>query len=114
MKKTKSKDNELLDFMAKACHYAQSHCGCPQTWGDNLADREYLLQCTSFQIACFLAQNTVEGVDGVEWNIVIDKLVDTTLDKNGIMCKSEEKWKKILQKIVNDLGGWKTDEMSEL
>ena len=94
----------LLDFMAKACYYAQTHCGDPDAWHES--DRELLLQCTSFQMACFLSQNTVYGSGGVEWEIVMDSLTDTTLDKNGMMCKSIDEWKAILQAIVDELGGW--------
>jgi len=95
----------LLDFMANACYYAQSHCGDPEAWEG--VDRDYLLQCTSYQMACFLAQNTVEGCNGVEWEIVMDDLGDDTLDEDGMMCKSVDEWKKILGGLVEELGGWK-------
>ena len=103
---TMKKHEQLLDFMAKACHYAQEHVGCPDAWSKTGAEREQLLQCTSFQMACFLAQNTVDGRNGVEWEIVIAPLISSKLDKNGMMAKSVEQWKKILNKIVIELGGW--------
>ena len=98
--------NSLLDFMAKACYYAQEHVGDPDAWGKNIEDRESYLQCVSFQMACFLSQNTVNGRDGVDWSIVIEELTDTQLNK-GMMVKSVKEWKKILQDIADDLGGWK-------
>jgi len=101
------KNEQLLDFMAKACHYAQEHCGDPDAWPTDCDKRIKLLQCTSFQMACFLAQNTVNGSEGVEWEVVINELASNKRSKNGIMLKSVSEWKKILRKIVKELGGWK-------
>lgn len=98
---------ELVDFMAEACHYAQEHCGDPDAWSRDGANREHLLQCTSFQMACFLSHNTVNGDDGVGWEVIIDHLTDSKTDKNGMMVKSVEEWKKILNKIAKQYGGWK-------
>jgi hypothetical protein len=97
----------LLQFMAEACYYAQSHCGDPDAWHKDAEHRMQLLQCVSFQMACFLCQNTIEGHGGVEWEVVIDQLIDPTLDSNGMMVKDVVEWKKILGDIVDDLGGWK-------
>jgi len=99
--------SKLLDFMAKSCHYAQEHCGDPDAWPSDEHSRTQYLQCTSFQMACFLSQNTKEGSGGVEWNVIIDELVDNNKNKNGMMVKSVNKWKKILSKIADELGGWK-------
>jgi len=100
--------NSLLDFMAKACHYAQEHVGDPNAWGKNIEDREGYLQCVSFQMACFLSQNTVNGKDGVDWSIVIEELTSqNSINVYGMMVKSVKEWKKILQDIADDLGGWK-------
>jgi hypothetical protein len=101
------KNDLLLSFMAKACHYAQSHVGDPDAWSDEESSREQRLQCTSFQMACFLANNTNAGSQGVEWSIVIQELIATKLDENGMMAKSEEEWKQILSDLVEDYGGWK-------
>jgi hypothetical protein len=97
----------LLDFMAKMCHYAQEHCGDPQVWSMEPHDREQTLQCTSYQVACFLAQNTVNGSGGVESDVILSELTQNVLDKNGMMCQSIGEWKSILQSIVDELGGWK-------
>jgi len=102
---------DLLKFMAKACYYAQSHMADPQAWDNEFpyTDRKYLLQCTSYQVACFLAQNTVKGINGVEFEIVLEELADKKLDENGLMLKDWEDWEVLLQKLVDDLGGWKCD-----
>jgi len=91
---------KLLKFMAQACHYAQEHI---EGWHDeadlSTPSREDLLQCTSFQMACFLAQNTVNGDGGVEWDVVIEQLEEP--------IRSEKEWTKILKALVKELGGWK-------
>jgi hypothetical protein len=88
----------LIGFLAKSCHYAQEHIDDSETWGD--IDRELRLECTSFQVACFLAQNTRRGSDGVEWGVVIDDLVARPM-------KSEKQWRGVLEALVADLGGIK-------
>lgn len=99
----------LLKFMAKSCYYAQDHCGDPQAWDNpgQRTDRKYLLQCVSYQIACFLAQNTVDGTNGIESDIILEELADKTLDDNGMMIKDWEDWEVLISKLVEDLGGWK-------
>lgn len=90
---------KLVTMMAKACHYAQGHIDDKTAW--NIEDREYLLQCVSFQMACFLSQNTKYGNEGVDWSVVIEELTEHPM-------KSEKHWEKILNKIAQEqLGGWK-------
>jgi hypothetical protein len=95
-------DMQLIDFLAKSCHYAQEHVGDPDAWPMDGDNREYLLQCVSFQVACFLSQNTVHGREGVDWGIVIGELTDTDHP-----VKSEQYWKKTINKIAKEFGGWK-------
>lgn len=102
-----NKNEQLLDFMAKACCYAQDHVGDPDAWPTDSLSREDLLKCTSYQIACFLTQNTVNGGQGVEWSVIIEELISTEKDEYGMMVKSINQWKNILQKVVDELGGWK-------
>ena len=105
--------NQLVEFMAKACYYAQENCGDPETWSTNIEDREEYFQCVSYQIACFLAQNTVEGHGGVDWDIILPCLVEVNININGdrsiTMVKSIKEWKKILNKLAKELGGWKKE-----
>lgn len=88
----------LVEFLAQACHYAQAHIDDNEAWSTQEADREHLLQCTSFQVACFLAHNTVYGDGGVDWSVVIEELVQYPM-------KSIESWKSILDDKVKEYGG---------
>ena len=65
----------LLQFMAKACHYAQAHIDDAEAWSSSASDREMFLQCVSYQMACFLSQNTLFGGDGVEGDVVLSALI---------------------------------------
>jgi len=94
------KKNTLLTFIAQACSYAQEHIDDADAWATDPASREELLQCVSYQAACFLSQNTVDGGGGVEWDIVLEDL--TAYPK-----KSVEAWCVIIQTNVDYFGGWK-------
>ena len=96
----KEQQKLLLTFMAKACSYAQEHIDDLQAWPSDETERARLLQCTSYQMACFLAQNTENGHYGVEWEVVLDELVQHPR-------KPVTQWKKILLRKVKDFGGWK-------
>lgn len=91
---------KLVTFMAKACSYAQEHIDDAAAWDTGEGAREQLLQCVSFQMACFFAQNTRDGGDGVDWCVVIKPLIEHPM-------KSEKKWEQILNRIAKKLGGWK-------
>jgi len=86
---------KLATFMAKACEYAQEHI---DSWDGE--DREQLLQCTSYQMACFFAQNTRKGKNGVECDIILEELIERPM-------KTEKEWENILNDIADELGGWK-------
>lgn len=90
----------LVTFMAKACHYAQEHVDDAQAWRIDEGAREQYFQCVSYQMACFFAQNTALGGDGVDWEVVLDDLIAHPM-------KSEKKWEQILNRIARKLGGWK-------
>lgn len=95
------KPSGLVVFMARACHYAQEHIDDAEAWSTDPADREDYLQCVDYQMACFLAQNTVKGDGGVECGVVLDELTAHPL-------KSVGQWLDILHARVKELGGWKT------
>ena len=99
LKKHKIESNVLLDFLANACYYAQEHIDDPHAWSKDRSDREQWLGCVSYQVACFLSQNTVKGDEGVDWDVVITELTDPVM-------KSRSHWRKIIQKKVKELGGW--------
>lgn len=94
---------KLVTMMAKACMYAQDHINDKDAWDTSESAREQYLQCVSYQMACFFAQNTVQGHYGVEWSVVIDYLVKYPM-------KSERQWERILDGIAKELGGWKKEE----
>lgn len=119
MQKSMTKTDYLLQFMAEACYFAQEHISDPQAWGDPMAapsiknNRANALQCTSMQMACFLALNTKYGNGGVEWDVLLDELTDPKLNKQGMMQKSIAQWKKIILKVVKSLGGWKEEKKAK-
>lgn len=99
-------NNMKLEVMlAKACHYAQDHISCADGWPMDEDSRTNMLQCTSYMVACFLAQNTVVGHKGVDWDVVIEPLIEILP-----ACKTEKQWLRIIRSLVNELGGWKKSE----
>jgi hypothetical protein len=103
----------LLDFLANLCHFAQEHISDPDAWSTNPTKRQELLEPTSYSVACFLAQNTVNGHEGVELEIVLDHLAHVPSHSirkhNGMYLTSKEQWIDIINDLVHDLGGWKDD-----
>ena len=93
---------KLVTFMAKSCSYAQEHIDDKDAWSTDPSMREDYLQCVSFQMACFLSQNTRDGGEGVDWDVVIGPLTEHPM-------KSEKKWEQILNRIAKQLGGWKSE-----
>jgi len=91
---------KLVTMMAQACMYAQNHIDDLQAWSVKAADREHLLQCVSYQMACFIAQNTGKGGQGVEWAVILEELIEHP-------AKTEAEWEKILNEIALEYGGWK-------
>lgn len=85
---------KLVTILSKACHYAQDHIE-----DDPDSDRELMLQCTSYQIACFLSQNTGAGNLGVPSDIVIEELIATPM-------KGIKEWEKVLNQLATEMGGW--------
>ena len=90
---------KLVTMLARACMYAQEHIDDSDAWPIDKKHRQQLLQCTSYQVACFLCQNTVDGRHGVEWSVVIEELIAHPM-------KTENEWKTIINDLATDLGGW--------
>lgn len=90
---------KLLNFLALSCYYAQEHIDCNDAWDTSKEYRAELLQCVSYQVACFLSNNTVLGKNGVDWDIIINEL-------SKHPAKKPKKWLKIINKKAADLGGW--------
>jgi hypothetical protein len=85
----------LTEYMVNSCVYAQEHFSDADLTPTKLG---FAMEITSYQIACFLAQNTKLGSGGVEWDIVHAQLCGST--------KSEAEWKQIIDDLVMKLGGF--------
>ena len=88
----------LISMVASMCSYAQEH------WVDQWAHRtaqwkEESMAATSYAVACFLAQNTVYGEEGVGWEVVLPELVGKPM--------TAAQWRKIIGSLVRQLGGLK-------
>ena len=79
--------------------YAQEHIDDKQAWPVDATSRTAYLQCVSFQMACFLAQNTRDGMNGVDWSVVLIPLIKHPM-------KTEKQWERILNKAAYLYGGW--------
>lgn len=99
-KATPPKPMKLVTILAKACMFAQEHIDDKQAWPIDAHNRTAYLQCVSFQMACFLAQNTKDGEQGVDWSVVLIPLIKHPM-------KTEKQWERILNKAAYLYGGWK-------
>jgi hypothetical protein len=96
--------------LARICHFAQDHLSDfkPEDFNDIKNDipiTHVMLEPTSYVIACFLAQETNEGHWGVGWDIVHNELCGQIL--------SVSDWETIIQKLVNEHGGFHDKPMTE-
>lgn len=98
-------DKDLLTTVAEMCCFAQEHVQDPDAWDHK--QLETYMQCTDYQVSCFLAQNTKSGNEGVECGLVINQLCE-------LPPKSTEEWKKIIDELVGELGGWVKKEDYEV
>lgn len=105
-RKTKEPAGKMLPFLAlpmmlaRMCYYAQEHIDDKEVWDTSKDARRKRLECVSYAVACFLAENTVTGPEGVEHDVVLRKLVKHPK-------KSLSKWLEIINKAAAVLGGWK-------
>jgi hypothetical protein len=93
---------DLVGHLAKWCSYAQEHIDDLEAWPSGIADREDLLQCTSYQVACFVAQNTKYGHGGVPFDVVLPHLAEHP-------AKTPAEWEAILRQVIAAYGGLKED-----
>lgn len=93
---------KLVDYMAKSCFYAQDNVNDREAWETDDISREKYFTCVSYQVSCFLAQNTILGDGGVDSTIVLNELIEYPM-------KSQTKWKSIIEKLVKDFGGLKNN-----
>lgn len=82
---------DLLTLLTDIAVFAQNHSGDEEAWGPrNSENLRHGLEHVSYVVACFLAQNTVDGAGGVDFDVVLDKLVGPVLDKAGWMTVMSE------------------------
>jgi len=91
--------NVLIDTCAKICHYAQGHTF---GWETEHVD-EYLFQCTTNTIACFIANHVDDGVesevpyfDGEIYHTVMDDLLRRNFKQQTIQW-----WKRQMEMVVS-------------
>jgi len=87
----------LVHFIAQMCYYAQSHI---EDFDISKSDREFIMEPTSYAVACFIAQNTVDGIEGCERDIVLKKLASKTQ-------LSLDQWVRTINKLIKQYGGIK-------
>jgi hypothetical protein len=93
------------NILSKMCHYSQDNIRAEDMVDgefekpENQRFRASCLACTSYAVACFIAQNTVAGHSGVESDIVLEELVEGNV-------KSIEEWEVIIQEVVDLYDGW--------
>lgn len=96
------KTKTLTKVLAQACHYAQDHI-------DHLSDPEHeaertkQLECVGHMLSCFIAQNTPQGCEGVSSDTLLDDLIAHPM-------KSTDEWEVIIDRVVQEYGGWKKKE----
>lgn len=91
------KEEKFVDTLARICYYAQDNIR--DAYEDDDADYGVCLETPSYIVACFLAQNTKKGQGGVTGDVVFDELYDN--------LKPLKQWKKIIARLVKELGGLK-------
>lgn len=85
-----------LKDLAEICVNAQEHCSSYRGVEDDALAS--MFECTSYHVACVLAQNTKYGKDGIEWEIIQQHLLGNT--------KTVKEWMQVLKVYVKKLGGW--------
>lgn len=99
-----SRNTMLLEFLVNLCVYSQKS---PQmSRAGSVEDEDYLMAIVSYQVACFLANYTVDGSDGVEPDIVFADLTGPDRSHNW--------WRSRLRKLAKSYNGWKAAELGTL
>lgn len=87
--------SQLIRIIAEVCKYGSDHFDDEWRKEDNSSFR-VAMEAVSMAVACFLAQNTRSGSDGVEWEIVYEELV------NSSWSDPMEKWIVIATELVDE------------
>lgn len=105
LKKTeqlKYSHEQLVDIIAKVMSYGANHYD--DEWrASNDGDNSFkiAMEAVSMCVACWLAQNTIFGSDGVEWEIVYNDLIESKWDD------PIKKFEAIAEDRINLFGGVK-------
>ena len=100
---------DLIETMSRICYHAQEDVCDPEYHDADFCVRESAFSVTSYVIACLLAKYTFNGHGGVESEIVLAQMIDTSLNEFGYMLKSLDEWMEIINAIVHSLGGLKNE-----
>lgn len=96
---TLNDEESLVNTIAVICQLAQDHVRDSwNSYGELVGSIDAMMEPTSYMVACLLAQNTVDGEGGVDWDVVHNKLVYEPLKK--------EQWQFIAKKIIKKFGGF--------
>lgn len=89
---------QLVDIIAKTMRYASSHFD-DETRESNPEGFSFAMESVSMCVACWLAQNTVDGAWGVEWEVVYDELC------NSKWTTATEYFAGVADRLIEELGG---------
>jgi hypothetical protein len=88
------KSEDLVGLCADICYFAQEHTADEDAWGPRGSKLlSQMMEPTSYTVSCFIAQNTVYGFEGVEWEIVHEELIGPVLTRKQWVEVLEEKVK---------------------
>jgi hypothetical protein len=84
----------VISHLAHTCYFAQDHVQLVE----NESDRWFQLEAVSHIVSCYLCRVTVDGQDGVDWDVIIEKLAGERL--------SVDQWKNEITNLINEFGGF--------
>lgn len=82
---------DLVQTCVDICYYAQEHS---KDWDrvEQRIDLDYAMEHVSYVIACFIAQNTKGGQNGVDWDVVHKHLYGPVL--------TYQQWRDVITQAV--------------
>lgn len=97
MNKRKWNRDQLIRIIAEVCSYGSNHFD--DEWRKEGDSFGIAMEAVSMAVACFLAQNTKLGSDGVEWEVVYEDLIKSS------WSDPMEKWIDLATKLVDEFSG---------
>jgi len=83
-----------IEHLAYTCYFAQDHVQLVESE----SDRWFQLEAVSHIVSCYLCRITKDGIDGVDWDVVIERLSGPRL--------SVEQWLEVIEELINEYGGF--------